>query len=241
VSSPPSAPGAPGDATVRVIVMVGTGTGVGKTWVSAALTRALRRQGAFVMALKPIESGVPESPDAPSDAGELASVSSAQPSSPPYRLADGVSPHLAARRAGTAVSLGAALTYVRDHIASSAEFAPACVIVETAGGLFSPLAEGVTNWDFARGLEPALWLLVAPDALGVLHDLTVTLEVMKSRGRSPDHVLLSAAREPDASTGTNADELVRLGIAQPSARFARHDESEFDRFARAVLGSTGAP
>jgi hypothetical protein len=37
----------------------------------------------------------------------------------------------------------------------------------------------------------------------------------------PDFVVLSAAREPDASTGTNADELARLGIATPVAVLGR--------------------
>ncbi|HEY3493422.1 MAG TPA: dethiobiotin synthase [Polyangiaceae bacterium] len=223
--------------TVRVLVVLGTGTAVGKTWVSVGLARALRQLGAFVMALKPIESGIATTIlGLESDAGQLATASSALPGDPPYRLAEAVSPHLAARRASVTVSLGAALTYVRDHIAISADFAPACVIVETAGGLLSPLSDGVTNWDFARGLEPASWVLVAPDSLGVLHDLSATLEVMKGRGRSPDHVVLSAARQPDASTGTNASELAHLGIATVSGCFSRDDESAFTDLARAVLG-----
>jgi dethiobiotin synthetase len=110
------------------------------------------------------------------------------------------------------------------------------VIVETAGGVLSPLGERLTNWDLARGLEPALWLLVAPDALGVLHDVSATLEVMRGRGRLPDHLLLSAARQPDPSTGTNGAELERLGIARPSAQFARGSDLDFRSFARSVLG-----
>jgi dethiobiotin synthetase len=225
------------DAGTQVVVVLGTGTGVGKTWVSVGLARALRSLGAFVLALKPIETGVvPNGTMADSDAGQLARASSALPGDPPYRLLDAVSPHLAARRASAPISLGVALTYVREQIALGAEFAPACVIVETAGGLLSPLADGVTNWDLARGLEPALWLLVAPDALGVLHDLSATLEVMKGRGRAPDHVLLSAARDPDSSTGTNASELRRLGIADPSASFGRSDQADFLELASSLLG-----
>jgi hypothetical protein len=37
----------------------------------------------------------------------------------------------------------------------------------------------------------------------------------------PDHLVLCAARAPDASTGTNAGELERLGIARPSAALSR--------------------
>ncbi len=64
-------------------------------------------------------------------------------------------------------------------------------------------------------------MLVAPDALGVLHELTATLSALAARGRSPDFVVLSAAREPDASTGSNAAELRRLQIADPAAELGR--------------------
>ena len=90
-------------------------------------------------------------------------------------------------------------------------------LIETAGGVFSPLSDDSTNFDLALALSPAIWLLVAPDALGVLHELTATLRALGAAGRRPDHVVLSAARGVDASTGTNADELRRLGVADPAA------------------------
>src|SRR6202000_2887278 len=90
------------------------------------------------------------------------------------------------------------------------------VIIETAGGVFSPLSPAKTNFDLALALEPALWVLVAADSLGVLHDVSATLQAMRARKRAPDHVILSGAREPDASTGPNAAELQALGIATPS-------------------------
>ena len=85
-------------------------------------------------------------------------------------------------------------------------------LIETAGGALSPLSATATNLDLARALSPALWLLVAPDALGVLHDCRVTLAAL---GRAPDALALSAARALDASSGTNAEELRWLGIASP--------------------------
>ena len=82
-------------------------------------------------------------------------------------------------------------------------------LVELAGGAFSPLGVGLTNVDLALALEPALWLLVAPDALGVLHDVTATLRALP---RAPDAVVLSGSRLRDESTGSNARELVSLAI-----------------------------
>jgi dethiobiotin synthetase len=109
------------------------------------------------------------------------------------------------------------------------------VLVETAGGALTPLAPGITNFDLALALEPAVWILVAPDALGVLHDVSATLEALSARGRSPDVVVLSEAREPDASTGTNAAELRELGIAAPVAVAARGDGYALDVFAATLI------
>lgn len=203
----------------RRLVIVGTGTGVGKTWVTAALARALTTRSLRVVALKPVETGVDDSA-ADTDFQRLATVSSFHVAPQPYRFVPPVSPHLAARRAARTIELDQTLTYVRFHESGQA---PDWTLVETAGGLFSPLAPGLTNFDLARALDPAHWLLVGADSLGVLHDVTATLGLSRSRGRAPDHVLLSAARPADESTGTNAGELVTLGIT-PAAFTARHDD-----------------
>jgi dethiobiotin synthetase len=96
------------------------------------------------------------------------------------------------------------------------------VVVETAGGLFSPLGDDAfTNADLVAALRPCAVLLVAPDRLGVLHDLTSTLGFASSRGLRAPGVALSAPDSPDASTGRNANELAKLGIATALAVFPR--------------------
>lgn len=90
-------------------------------------------------------------------------------------------------------------------------------IIETAGAVFSPLNTKQTNFDLALSLEPCQWVLVAPDRLGVLHELTATLATMKLRGRIPDFIVLSQPNPDDASLGTNAKELEQLGIASVDA------------------------
>ncbi|HEY8943664.1 MAG TPA: dethiobiotin synthase, partial [Polyangiaceae bacterium] len=112
-------------------------------------------------------------------------------------------------------------------------------IVETAGGVFSPLAKRTTNFDLARALEPCTWLLVAADALGTLHDVTATLEALRARGRSPDLVVMSASRTPDLSTGTNAGVLAELAIAHPAAVLSR-GHSDLKPLARLLLSHAEA-
>lgn len=224
----------------RVIVL-GTGTNVGKTHVTRALALALSaaEPKAAVVALKPIESGFV--PGLDSDAARLASVAhGATPPTPHplFGLAEPVSPHLAARRAGlNPLNVSAVAHWLSNWEAAVTSHDVSCTlwsIVETAGALFSPLAPNATNFELARALEPAIWVLVAPDSLGVLHDVSVTWEACSRRGRVPDYLVLSAARPADASTGTNADELRTLGIAQPLQTLAQ-GSADLSLLARAIL------
>jgi dethiobiotin synthetase len=106
--------------------------------------------------------------------------------------------------------LNAIASWVEQAVTEGDE--PLAVVIETAGGVFSPLSRDATNFDLARQLDAATWVLVAPDRLGVLHDVMSTLRAMQSLGRDADWLVLSAPARADASTGTNAAELRQLGV-----------------------------
>jgi dethiobiotin synthetase len=186
--------------------VLGTGTAVGKTHASVALTAALSARGDLVCGLKPIESGVAEG--VLTDAARLAEISSVRAKPAPFTFIDPVSPHLAARRAGFSISLEAAAEWVRGHRAR-------VLVVETAGAVLSPLGPRATNLDLTRVLCPDAVVLVGLDRLGVLHEVSACL--LAIRTLAPDlpapAVILNEPAAPDASTGTNADELDALGIA----------------------------
>ena len=225
------------------VVVLGAGTGVGKTRVSVALLSALGERGHATLGLKPVESGITGDSNHPpgSDASALAGAASHRTTlrSPLYPLCRPVSPHLAARSQGMSIELEHIRDWVRD---SEAEMTPLISphiakwsVVETAGGVFSPLSARTTNFDLALAMEPAIWILVAADALGVLHDVSATLQAMRARNREPDHVVLSGAREPDASTGTNSAELRALDIAVTSAVLARNDDRGIESLVELLL------
>lgn len=203
------------------IVIVGTGTGVGKTHLSSALLAAASAVGRRCLGLKPIETGVSGGPGAMGDDEARLATASAidvfhvkHPA--PYRFAPPISPHLAARQAGVEIDTRVIRQYV--EIAESVEGLRS-LIIESAGGLFSPLGRGLTNLDLVRALEPCRMVLVAPDRLGVLHDLHATLGLARVQHRSPDLVVLSTTGPGDSSRGTNAGELGWLGIAEVAAIF----------------------
>jgi dethiobiotin synthetase len=145
---------------------------------------------------------------------ESASSTRAHPLRSLYAFPDPISPHLAARLAGTRIDLGVVERWVSRHAAAT-------TLIETAGGLFSPLGYGATNFDLMVALHPDAVILVAPDRLGVLHELTTTLALAAARGGPSLGVVLSTPAKRDASTGRNAPELAALGIATPIATFPR--------------------
>ncbi len=187
------------------VVILGTGTNVGKTYVTACLASGARERTS-VLALKPIESGVAAAELG--DAGTIAKAAGHAPVLSPWRFPRPVSPHLGAREQGVEIAIAEVASWVA---VAEARAEAGLVLIELAGGAFSPLGPGLTNADLALALRPALWLLVAPDSLGVLHDVAATLRALSHR---PDAVVLSGARDGDASSGTNAAELSRLHITE---------------------------
>jgi len=181
-----------------------------------------------VAGLKPIETGLQTGGLLVSDAAALAAVSFhvKLPSPHPlYGFQEPLTPALAARRASASIELRAIPEWVAR--AEPTHGGSLNVVVETAGGVFSPISDHATNLDLAVALGPATWILVAPDRLGVLHDVASCLQAMRAVGRWPDWLVLSAPDSADASTGTNAAELCRRP-APPAITLPRHETALLD-------------
>jgi dethiobiotin synthetase len=198
-----------------LIVVAGTGTDVGKTHVATALVRAWGA-GCAVVGYKPIETGVDSGPGA--DARRLAEASTFHVQRPPFGYAFPlpISPHLAARRAGVVLDFGKLVGQVAELRALAAG-----VVVELAGGLFTPLTREWVNLDFAKALDATAVLLVAPDRIGVLHDVGATVRAAAASGFALNGVALSAPGVVDASTGSNASELCEIARVSVLASFPR--------------------
>lgn len=220
------------------IVLLGTGTSVGKSYVTRALVRSLAvaDPGARIGALKPIESGLGSGELSDALALGQACIGCSPPAVHPlYGFSEPLTPYLAALISGAELpDLARVARWVsewEEQVKRSEPTRRHWTLIETAGGVFSPLAPETTNFELARALEPCIWTLVAPDSLGVLHDLSATLLALGSRGRATDHVVLSEARTADASTGTNARVLAELSIAKPVG-VLRRNGSDLADYAR---------
>lgn len=205
----------------RLVVVTGTGTELGKTHLAVALVLAARERGLRVTGYKPVESGL----SAPStgDAFDLRSASTDPlDPSPRYAFVDPVSPHLAAEREGVAIDLEAIVELLRP-----ARAAADLVVVELAGGLFSPLGPDVDNATLVGALAPDATVLVCRDALGVLHDVRSVVFASPARGLPRMHLAMIAPATPDASTGHNLGVVARSFGS--SHRIPRGDRVELAR------------
>ncbi len=172
----------------------------------------------------------PGAPAAPSDRHALA-IAAGHPSHTLYAFPDPVTPWLAADRCGEPVDISRIASWIRERETTPISHASpyTTCIVESAGGVFSPLTPTETNYDLAQALEADYWILVAPNRLGVLHDVAATLLAMRHHGRQPDVTILSDPPQPDASTPDNPNLLARLHADLPFVRVPRDDPSPLRR------------
>lgn len=218
--------------SLRVFVS-GTGTGVGKTFVTCAIVEALRARGERVTALKPLETGC--DPD-PVDALALAAAAG-QPELASldglYRAAPALAPY--------AATLAGAAPLDWDRLLSTLEpfRDDPNLLVEGAGGLLVPLDRERTISDLAAALELPL-LLVASNALGVLSDTLAVAEHAARRGLPVAAVILVEPASSDRSITSNIDILgERLGA--PVIAFPRVETQTARREAgRLILDRLGA-
>ena len=189
----------------RLVVVSGTGTEIGKTHLSEALLLNLGRSGLRVTGVKPVESGAGMGV---SDAERLDRASTFHVKHRGVSLRQPLSPHLAARLEGVALSVESLADSARAPLAQVD-----IVLAELPGGLFTPLGERTLNADLAARLRADFLLLVAPDRLGVLHDVLATTRAASAQGLHVDAIALVTPERPDQSTGTNAEELGRFADA----------------------------
>jgi dethiobiotin synthetase len=161
--------------------ITGTDTGVGKTRVAVALTRALVARGLRTAVMKPVAAGTIDTPDRPrnDDAVELlgaSNVAAAYEDVNPWLLAMPASPHLAARAQGVSIRHETILaSYWRLATISDV------LIVEGAGGWLAPISATETMADIAEKLALPV-ILVVGMRLGCLNHALLTLEAIRARG-----------------------------------------------------------
>jgi dethiobiotin synthetase len=174
---------------VSAIFVSGTGTDVGKTFLSAALIRYWRAAGHKVAAVKPVVSGFDPATAQASDPGVLLAalgypITDIDAMSP-WRFAAPLSPDMAAAREGRALDFDAIVEFSR-HAAKSADR----VLIEGVGGIMVPLDERHTVLDWMSALRLPV-LLVAGSYLGTISHTLTALRVLAQRNLTVAAIVVS--------------------------------------------------
>lgn len=172
------------------IFLTGTGTGVGKTVAGCIIAARWAAEERSPRVMKPAESGcaLKEGRLVPADA--LALKTAAGDPRPieeicPYRYEVPLTPAHAAEREGEPPDAGRIVAQVE---ALKKKDGP--LLVEGAGGLLAPLAEGVLMSDLARRANLAL-VIVAPLGLGTINHTLLSVREAKRQGHAILGVILS--------------------------------------------------
>jgi dethiobiotin synthetase len=180
---------------IRGVFITGTDTDVGKTWVAAGLTAALRSRGVKAVYFKPVQSGCPQEggrlvPTDASFARTLAGLTEPLEVLTPITLRLPLAPGVAAAQAGVEVDLGNVAAALRD-LAARYEF----FVVEGAGGLYVPLiGTHFLVLDLIRWLGLPL-AVVAKSGLGTINHTVLTVKAALAANLRVAGVILN--RYPD--------------------------------------------
>jgi len=201
---------------VRGIFITGTGTGVGKTVVAAAVLRAARAAGIDAVPFKPVQTGAIDSPRGPrapdvefclAAAGLMPKPDEAALMAPLlYKPA--CSPHLAASIEARPVDVDAIIAAAEKLLARHE-----AMVVEGAGGVMVPLNESQTMLDLMAAMALPV-LVVAANVLGTINHTLLTLSALRAAKLECLGVVFNQPEAPAAD-----DEYIRRDNPATIARF----------------------
>lgn len=187
----------------KTIFITGTDTGVGKTVLAVLLVEYLRRCGVRVAAVKPVCSGGQDDARvlhaALSGALRLEEIN-------PWHFRAPLAPVLAAKKENKRLKLAPVLAHIRG-IQKKFDV----VVIEGAGGLLSPLGVDFNSRD-AMAAVGAVPVIVAPNKLGVVNHILLTLEALPKDLRTRTGTVLMTPSKPDSATPSNAMLLKALSV-----------------------------
>lgn len=191
------------------LFITGTDTDVGKTYIGTQIITLLHDNDINAVPRKPIESGCARVGNELEPEDALRYFEAANQKFPlaevcPFRFEPAISPQRAARLINQPIYLNevvnACTTNVSDH-----DF----LVVEGAGGFYSPLCEDGKNADLAKKLNLPV-LLVANDQLGCINHILLTAEAINKQGLSLSAVILSQKVEQKDESMNNLEDLNSL-------------------------------
>ncbi len=201
---------------MSAVFVTGTGTEIGKTFVTAALIHELRRRGHDVDALKPVVSGFDPAQLAASDPGVLLAALGRAPTQDaldriaPWRFAAPLAPDMAARHERRALDFAALVAFSRRAVSA----ASGTLLIEGVGGVMVPLDDThtVLDWMAALGLPV---LVVAGSYLGAISHALTALDVLSRRDRRIMAVIVNETPGSGVALDATVDSIGRFAGGVP--------------------------
>lgn len=194
-----------GGMSGELLVVTGTGTGVGKTIVTAALAAVAHANDRSVVIVKPAQSGVSATEEG--DLEQITALTGITRTHEFARYEEPLAPAAAARISGKpALTMSAVARSIQDFAESHD-----LVLVEGAGGLLVEFNEaGETIADLAQMLDAEV-VLVTAAGLGTLNHTALTVEALKHRNLLLAGVVIGDwPADPDLACRTNLEDLPRV-------------------------------
>ena len=191
-----------------------SGTGIGKTLITAALACQLRQRGQDVRAIKPVISGYSPDTASESDTGIILTAlglnvtEEAIDRITPWRFAAPLAPDLAAARERKTLDLTDVIAFSLEQ-SVSAERDGASLLIEGVGGLMAPMTQDQTVADWMAALAfPAL--LVVGSYLGTISHTLTAVEALANRAIPIAAVVVSESEASTVPLGDTMDSLDRF-------------------------------
>ena len=186
------------------VFITGTDTGVGKTIIAAAITRALKIRGLRVGAMKPVETGCKREGDTlvPIDGAFLQYMSESDiPLSDvtTYRLETPVAPLIASEIEGMTIKKDVILKTF-EKVSRDYDF----MVVEGVGGVMVPVNEDLMVIDIIKLLGLPV-VVVARNTLGIINHALLTVRAVVSEGIPVAGVIINHTRPRDGTIAENTN------------------------------------
>ena len=199
------------------ILVSGSDTDVGKTWVATTLARMLSQKGQGVQVVKPVETGVGNAASGDVDRLLHEVARTHVTGFTLHRFPEPLAPLKAAHRAGRSLSLDQLIGDIRTLPASDWR------IIEGAGGIAVPLDSQGQDWsDLAVALQLNYVVLVVNDRLGAINQARLAYAYARSKGLNAGIWL--NARDSDVPLVHRSNIEGCLGAALPVWAVQRHRE-----------------
>jgi len=186
--------------------ITGSDTDVGKTYIACELIRQLRTSGVELEVRKPAESGCLRNAQGELITNDALALKTASDSSQPieriaaYRFEAALAPPRAAKLVGGSLQIADLVN------ACSLDDTNHLLIVEGAGGFYSPLAENGLNADLASLLQLAL-IIVVKDRIGAVNQALMTIHAVESRQLRVAAVIMNQLEESTDMNMNNVEDL----------------------------------